>query len=309
MKRLSAFILVLLVTPVLAGCGTGGSVKVEWSQDTSYSLFGVSVTETGRAWAVGIDGVIISCRKSGDHETADGGSGWRREESGTRKTLNDVFALDENHVWAVGDGGTVLFYDGKGWLFQDSGTDIQLNSVTGIDNRHVWACGWGGVVIFFDGSTWSKLRTGSSVLTGISSFDESHVWAVGSNGLILFYDGSSWHEEQSGTYAELTDVVAIGPRETWACGLRGTVLEYDGKWHSRRTGEEMFQGISVSPERDIWVGGYTTRGYCDNTGSQILRYSDSWESVSIDQNIFPTGLAVENGVWVSGLGGVVRGHL
>jgi hypothetical protein len=43
-------------------------------------------------------------------------------------TLDGVSALDENNVWAVGDSGTILHWNGTSWSAQASGTTNWLTS-------------------------------------------------------------------------------------------------------------------------------------------------------------------------------------
>ena len=47
--------------------------------------------------------------------------------SGTTENLWGVSALDANNVWAVGEAGTILFYDGSSWSPQTSGTTNGLS--------------------------------------------------------------------------------------------------------------------------------------------------------------------------------------
>ncbi|MBN2028132.1 MAG: hypothetical protein JW854_15395, partial [Actinobacteria bacterium] len=55
--------------------------------------------------------------------------------------LKSVCALDESHVWAVGESGKIGFFDGTSWSVQESGTWEDLHSVSALDESHVWAVG------------------------------------------------------------------------------------------------------------------------------------------------------------------------
>jgi hypothetical protein len=69
----------------------------------------------GHVWAVGQHGLI--------YHSSDGGDNWTLQPSGTTETLNGVFALAVDEVYAVGAGapnGTILRYDGISWSLCDS---------------------------------------------------------------------------------------------------------------------------------------------------------------------------------------------
>ena len=132
-------------------------------------------------------GVLSSCG-NGDEEPQPGVFTWnvqRQPEGGD--DLRGVSALDESHVWAVGVGGTILFYDGTSWTAQAGGATDTLLGVSALNETHVWAVGDGGTILFYDGTSWTAQASGTTdTLYGVSALDESHVWAVGTGGIILF---------------------------------------------------------------------------------------------------------------------------
>jgi hypothetical protein len=61
-----------------------------------------------------------------------------------------------------------------------------LRSVRGGSKTDVWAVGDGGTTLHFDGLRWTKFESGSSNgLNGIWVGAEGGVWAVGEGGSIL----------------------------------------------------------------------------------------------------------------------------
>ncbi len=62
---------------------------------------------------------------------------------GTANELRDVAIINENNIWAVGDKGTIVHFNGSTWQKLESGTDTRLRDVWGNpDSDVVWACGW-----------------------------------------------------------------------------------------------------------------------------------------------------------------------
>ncbi|MCP4630005.1 MAG: hypothetical protein GY850_41830 [bacterium] len=56
--------------------------------------------------------------------------------------------MDATHVWAVGAGGTIFFYDGTDWTAQTSGTTDILWGVSAVDATQVWAVGTREIILF-----------------------------------------------------------------------------------------------------------------------------------------------------------------
>lgn len=177
--------------------------------------------------------------------------------------LSSVFALDASHVWAVGDGGTVIFFDGSSWSKQESGTSFGLNSVTAADPEHVWAVGESGKIVFFNGTGWSLQDSPGSneELNDVDALDAEHVWSVGSKGTVLFFDGNSWTSQTSGTTQELTGVSAVDPAHVWAVGSVDTVLSFDGASWSQLPIEITYnfshlESVSALDTSHVWAVGW-----------------------------------------------------
>ena len=58
--------------------------------------------------------------------------------------LNDLFVLSPDHLWAVGERGTILFSEdgGRNWRIQESGTTCSLRGVYFSDSQRGWAVGF-----------------------------------------------------------------------------------------------------------------------------------------------------------------------
>jgi hypothetical protein len=153
--------------------------------------------------------------------------------TGTRKHLSGVWGSDATHVWAVGDGGTILKSDGQSWTsVQNSGTTSHLRGVWGSDATHVWAVGDGGTILKSDGQSWTSVQNLGikSVLSGVWGSNEKNVGAVGENGLIVSAGASDrcvgetvkWKMDMDGSALKLTgQLTPIGEVE-----MVSAVLEY-----------------------------------------------------------------------------------
>ena len=104
-----------------------------------------------------------------------------RANSGATRTLEGVWGTDANNVWAVGEAGTILKWDGSEWHVQSTGTEATLYAVRGTDANNVWAVGSWGTILKWDGSAWRGQSSGTTnELYAIWGTDANNVWAVGS---------------------------------------------------------------------------------------------------------------------------------
>ncbi len=92
-------------------------------------------------WAVADGGKII--------KTANGGSTWTTQTSGTTQNLWGVSFADASNGWVVGKGGTVLRTTDGGttWASETSGTTNDLYDVKALSATTAWAVGATGTVI------------------------------------------------------------------------------------------------------------------------------------------------------------------
>ncbi|MFW6059276.1 MAG: WD40/YVTN/BNR-like repeat-containing protein [Phycisphaeraceae bacterium] len=97
-------------------------------------------------------------------------------------------ALSESAAWLVGDEGRIAFWNGSALVAQDSGVDVELNDVLAVSADEVYAVGNGGTVLHYDGESWSTLDLGISVRgqpQAIGRTPAGDLWVVGTHGLMI----------------------------------------------------------------------------------------------------------------------------
>jgi photosystem II stability/assembly factor-like uncharacterized protein len=111
--------------------------------DKTAKLHSVFFVNQKNGWAVGANGKIF--------QTISGGKNWREQNSGTTKNLNDIFFVDTAEGFAVGDEGAILHTRtaGNAWETTFSGVKHKLEKITFAGNKG-WAVGFGGTVLFYD---------------------------------------------------------------------------------------------------------------------------------------------------------------
>lgn len=171
------------------------------------------------------------------------------------------------------DTGVVMHHDGDGWSELDTGLDVPLlNWTWGFGPDRIWMVGNGGTIIHWDGSTWTRqeLETPTDqALWGVWGASPDDLWAVGGNGraegqaTILRYDGSVWRTvavpalERSNVWA-FFKVWGTGPDDVWMVGQRGAVLQWNGSElveHLVGTSEDLISVWGTGPDHIAVVGG------------------------------------------------------
>jgi hypothetical protein len=183
------------------------------------------------------------------------------------KALFDVSSLDDSHVWAVGEGGCISFYDGNEWTVEcrKELADVNLYGVDALDENLVWAVGDEGTILHFDGYDWSVQTAAThGRLRDVSACDEKQVWAVGDNGDVILFDGTRWSEQDPGIAWNIHGVSALDENHIWAVGSGG-ILYFDGsEWELQWETEihdiflELQAVFALSPS-EVWACG--TVGY------------------------------------------------
>lgn len=156
------------------------------------------------------------------------GSSWSQDSLPTLKTLRAVRAEPQT-VWVVGDTGSILQRTGGSWKFVPSGTSADLYGVFSLGDTDAWAVGSKGAIVHFDGTAWTAAASGTTLdLRGVWGRAANDLWAVGQAGTLLHWDGAAWKSVTSGSGADLLGIRAAGPGGAAAYGTGGTILRWDG---------------------------------------------------------------------------------
>ncbi|GAB4202514.1 MAG: hypothetical protein OHK0013_15880 [Sandaracinaceae bacterium] len=156
--------------------------------------------------------------------------------------LNWAMPFTANDVLMVGNGGTVLRWDGVALVPMESGTEEDLWGVWGATPDNVWAVGGTGfspsepTLLHFDGTAWAPVSFGPLERANVHAFFKvwgsgpDDVWVVGQRGVVLHFDGVSWREELVGASDDLVAVWGTGPDDVVMVGGRsnGIVTTWDG---------------------------------------------------------------------------------
>jgi hypothetical protein len=200
-------------------------------------------------------------------------AGWSSMTSGTSEYMRGIWGTSGIDIFAVGDGGTVLHYNGMNWNSMSDGSILspsttQTDSVNKVTAQNLWGVwgssgndvfvtGFSGTIAHYDGINWTTMNSG--VINGLGSVwgtSGNDVFAVGSYGTILHYDGTSWNALGSGL-ASLSAVWGTSGENVYAVGNSGIIINYNGLYwlpmSSGTTGS--LNAIWGTSETDIFAVG------------------------------------------------------
>lgn len=281
------------------------TAKYDWAKTWEFkdSLNHISAADASHVWATGEDifffngstweeqapigGIGAICAVDASHVWAAGdnaiyffdGADWNTQFEAVGD-MNDVYAVDPGHAWAVcagrgekGEDSALFAFDGREWKVSREFADESLSLVFALDKEHIWAVGY-EQVHFYDGGEWGTQEVRERKATmitpregkqkesfmGFSACDEKHAWMVGEKGGIYVLDGPNWKKQLEtrvlfGRDSALYDVLAVDRSHVWAVG-NGGVLFYDGKDWSLQYGLTMdIQGVCARSADVIWAAG------------------------------------------------------
>jgi len=215
---------------------------------------------------------------------------WTEMTSNTSKDFDGVWGSSGSDVFAVGEDGVIVHYDGNPegeWenmpIFPSRPNSLpgnykwRFSDIWGSSATNVLAVGYGlgGTIYHFDGDSWKEITTpfqptgrGES-LDSIWGSSANDVFVVGSPG-IIHYDGVTWSKMSnnlsSGYFngvwgSSATDVFAVGSKY----GGGGTIFHYDGsKWKEQKTTTKSLRGIWGTASDNVFAVGES---------GTILRYN------------------------------------
>jgi hypothetical protein len=122
--------------------------------------------------------------------------------------LYGIWGTSATNIFAVGNGGRILHFDGSAWTAMSSPTGARLSRVWGSAPADVWAVA-DTAVVHYDGRAWNAVtpkvissRATTYSLNSSNSATDNGLWGLGPRevyvgawyGQILRTDGASWGE-------------------------------------------------------------------------------------------------------------------
>jgi hypothetical protein len=216
-------------------------------------------------------------------------SGWHAMSSSTTVDLNDVLVLARDDVYAVGNAGTLLHYDGTRWSAVTTSPAVPSN----VDLQSIWGASSDDFyIVSSDAGDRNVLHITARTQLGfetMTSYGLKAVWGtaadnvfvVGLGGLVRRFDGTSWLDVRSGGLP-LAKIDGSSATRAYAIGPSGTYARQDSNGWS--TG--MIQ--TTAALTNLWVG--ESEALVTGESRTLLRLDGTtWQPVTIDATV-PLGL-------------------
>ncbi|ACY13011.1 hypothetical protein [Haliangium ochraceum] len=179
-------------TTVAGGTGAGGRIHALW-ESASGHVFAVGFPQDSSL------GYVMQCQGNACAAAA----GWKGRVLTDASALYDVWGSSERDVYAVGENGTVLHYDGDGWTRIETGTEEHLFGVWGADDGTLYAVGDRATILRREGGQWTEMALpyAAARFSWMPEVQLRSVWGSGPedvyvagnrDGLLLHYDGAGW---------------------------------------------------------------------------------------------------------------------
>lgn len=235
---------------------------------------------------------------------------WKLSPSPTTQSIGAVYVVADNDAWMVGDGGTLLRWNGSAWQTATSSTTQMLWAVDGVSSDIVWAVGDGGTVLRRVVGNWESVTSPTSEnLLGVEVLSSSNVWVVGDGGSIYQWNGSSWQNYTQSDFSQeiFYDVDFSEANNGWVVGTNGTVLRWNGgSWSPVASGTTAtLFSVVTRATNDVWMVGENGTVRRWNGSSIAAEESSTSESLlDIVMQSATEGWAVgNNGVMISTVNG------
>ena len=305
--------------------GTVGRVEgdriVTERVDTRRDLYALAATGGPRALCVGDGGMVMERTTisatalptlEADAAPIRRASPWETVEGcPTDRVLWSVWG-DDDQIFAVGDEGAIVTFDGKRWLAHAAPSPLHLHGVWGRRADQVYAVGDFATVVEFDGSHWREIhRLGVDVsAVAVAGFGPHDLFVVGDEGLILRSDGVGFERIDARTRDALYALWGHDADHVLAVGDFGAILRWNGReWSSFSAGTEAFlYGVGGRALDDIVVVGLSgTTAHFDGrrwsrrvtgTNADLLGVAPLDDARWIAVGTRGTALVWDHGAWI-----------
>ena len=243
------------VSQVMHYAGTVPDYPWAWTevgQITGRTLTGVWSSGPGDVWVTatsGVNGEIYRGDQTAialDHQLAQG-EGHAFAIHGTGP--GDVWVAGTSRVW---------HHDGTAWSEAHHAAGLgALLGVWARSPTDVFAVGEGGAIVHFDGTSWQPMSSGTTrTLRGVYA-TATAAYAVGDGGTVLRHDGAAWQPMASNVVLDLYAIHGTGDDDLFAVGDSGTIIHHDGiGWGPiRNPALDRLTGVWASEATSFFVGG------------------------------------------------------
>jgi hypothetical protein len=217
-------------------------------------------------------------------------AGWTVMNSNVTVNLNAVWGASPTSVWAGGDNGTLVFYNGAQWQVRPSGTTWHVSHLHGTSASNVFALA-SSAVLHYDGTSWATVPLTNPLYATYA------IWAVGTKDVLLYgrvsssstIDALIRYHQVNGVW-QATTLKSGGFRNSnygyrmWATSLTSVYTPGGNHWNGStvtQLGQATYS--SRGPGRMFVSGSFVLGQDWQNGATKLYTYnsaSDSWSPMA-----------------------------
>jgi hypothetical protein len=122
-------------------------------------------------------------------------------------SLHSSWGTSSANMYSVGDGGTILHFDGTNWTRMVSGTTKNLYSIWGTSDGDIWAAGFYSTtaetgLVHYDGTAWQSIDPKTVGNIGPGADGIGAVWTCDSSGtpVVVLAGSGMWRRSGTGSW-------------------------------------------------------------------------------------------------------------
>ncbi|GAB3987236.1 hypothetical protein GCM10029978_105180 [Actinoallomurus acanthiterrae] len=222
------------------GVGTAHAATPAWRITQLMNHYGIddlAIAPTGSAWAVGGRTTAGKTIPIVQHLS---GTTWKdvKLPATWKMTLKIVDASSSKNVWAFGEDGSIVHWNGKKWSSAKFSGGFHPTDAAAISASDVWAVNGTTAARHWNGKKWASVKLPAQV-GSIHAVSAKNIWAAGSIGMtkaaVIQWNGKSWKVAKTVTLPKPSDDattsfmdVAVSGKSVWAVGSQSWECGVDG---------------------------------------------------------------------------------
>jgi hypothetical protein len=162
---------------------------------------------------------------------------------------------------------------GTDWHVTAIGQKHIFNDIWGLDEQHIYCCGLRGVFFEKSGDRWRRIDSGSDeALESIHGTSPQDLYILGRHGRIFHYDEAAFSEVDSPTNFDLLSILCVSADEVYVCGEEGVCFRGAQQGWERIDGADFTLYSLASYEGKILVGA-GEEGILSVEGSSLVPFA------------------------------------
>jgi len=230
---------------------------------------------------------------------------WCPVEPAIPATLRAMGGTGPNDVWAVGEAGTMLHWDGTRLTRVPTNTRGEIEDIYAAAPNDVWAIASPKQLLHFNGSTWSPVTVSTlDYPIKMSGQNASSIWILEYGGVTHRFNGTTWQKFQIpvSTSVYMYSIWASGPNDAWAGGGGNSLFHFNGtSWtpvtSPSTSATNSFVSIWGNSINDVWFTNGGTAWHWDGQA-----FTQGMGSLSYQGYIKPMWGRASNDIWAPGDG-------